>query len=527
MAKSFLDPSTSGDHQLTRRGFVRGTGVVAGTLAIGAVGRPTGAAASANSLLGAATASTSAPWWKLRTRMTGHLYLKGKKGYAKVAHGWNPRFDSIRPAAVARCVSAADVSAAVLFARQYGVQFSVRSGGHSLGGWSTCPGLVIDTTLMSAVAVDAGARTARIGGGAQLIDVYQAVANSGYAIPSGTCATVGLSGITSGGGIGILGRAWGLTCDQLVSATVVLADGKAQLVTPTRFAGLYSALRGGGGGSFGVITSLTMALHAAPTVHTYRLNYPFSAAAAVMNGFQQYVPYADPRFYGEIQFRALSSTGHLRLNVNGAWIGPASGLASQLSALVAKIGVRPTAQTTATKTYSQAMLEDAGCTSYGTCHVGSGGELTRVPSAAASSMVSTPLSSDAIQTLIAQVRAGLSVTNTTYTGVTVIGLGGAIQTPTTGSVFAHRSALFMLHYLAQWRAVTPEPDPARYDTYVRGFRSAMVPYVGTGSYVNYLDSSLTDYPGSYWPGTYPQLQATKTNVDPGNVFHFPQSVVAG
>lgn len=142
-------------------------------------------------------------------------------------------------------------------------------------------------------------------------------------------------------------------------------------------------------------------------------------------------------------------------------------------------------------------------------------------------MVYSALSSDAITALVQQVKAGLNVTRATWTGCSVVGLGGAVRDTTTqDSAFGHRDALLMLHYLARWSTSTPALDPAPFDGYVRGFRAAMAPWCGTGAYVNYLDSAITDYGNAYWPGTYSGLRSIKRNVDPGNLYTFPQSVRA-
>ena len=185
----------------------------------------------------------------------------------------------------------------------------------------------------------------------------------------------------------------------------------------------------------------------------------------------------------------------------------------------------PSGRSTSTQTYLAAMLQEAQCTSYNTCHLAPQGSIPRVPSAGASTMVYDPLPSAAIAKLIERVKAGLNVPKATWTGCTVVGLGGAVHNTTTAeSAYGHRNVLMMLHYLARWPTATPPLDPTPFDGYVRGFRAAMAPWCGTGAYVNYLDSAITDYGTAYWPGTYPRLQTVKATVDPQNRFTFPQSV---
>ena len=162
---------------VSRRAILRGisAGVVAGT--VGVAGR--------SGQAWAATSSSAPRWSALRQRMTGTLYVKGQSGYSAVAHGYDPRFDSVLPSAVARCVSSADVSAEVLFASTNAVPFTVRSGGHALSGCSTGAGLGIDTTPMSKVAVNSSTASATVGAGARLIDVYHGVSSLGFGTSGG------------------------------------------------------------------------------------------------------------------------------------------------------------------------------------------------------------------------------------------------------------------------------------------------------------------------------------------------------
>ncbi len=457
--------------------------------------------------------------------MKGRLLVNGQSGYPAVALGFNPRFDSILPAAVARCASSADVAAALGFARTYAVPFSVRSGGHALAGWSTGTGLVIDVTTQNKVSVDTVTGIATVGCGTRLIDLYQKLSAVGYAVPAGTCPSVSVAGLTMGGGIGALTRAWGLTCDQLQAANVVFADSSVKLVNAGHWPGLLWALKGGGGGSFGVATSFDFKVRPLPTLQRFFLNFDWSAAAACLAGWQGWAPYADRRLSGNLAFRATRSAGSLTVGISGTWNGPASELGAQVDALVARIGVAPVSRSIAPKTFMQAMLDDAGCTSYDVCHLPPAGTVVRQPSAAASTMAYAELSPAGIQTVLDQVSAGLAVDNATWTGATFAALGGAVNdVDTTTSAYGHRDALFMMHYLARWSPTTPGLDPTPFDGYVRGFRAAMSPYAGDGAYVNYQDSSITDYGTAYWPGTYAQLRAMKTKVDSSNVFRFPQSV---
>ncbi|GIF37946.1 FAD-binding oxidoreductase [Actinoplanes xinjiangensis] len=224
---------------------------------------------------------TAADWQALAAGLEGGLVLPGTASYDPTRQLFSPRFDGIRPPAIVRCAGPADVVEAVRFAVRTGLPIVPRGGGHSYVGASTTgTGIVLDVRPMKSVGFDAATRTATIGGGATLIDVYGGLAASGVSVPAGTCGSVGISGLTCGGGIGSAASAYGLTCDNVVAADVVTADGRYRTVDAEREPELFWGLRGGGGGRFGVVTSWRMRTHPAGTTTAYVLTYPWADAAA-------------------------------------------------------------------------------------------------------------------------------------------------------------------------------------------------------------------------------------------------------
>jgi FAD/FMN-containing dehydrogenase len=195
------------------------------------------------------------------------------------------RFTGIRPAAVVPCKTPAEVAVALADARGDGRAVAVRGGGHCFAGRSSATGVVIDISPMTGVRVD-GDR-AVIGAGTRLAEVYDALAAHGRTVPAGCGPTVGIAGLTLGGGLGILGRRYGLTCDSLEAATVVLADGRAVDADDD----LLWALRGGG--APGVVTSLTLRTVPAPDSTAFRLTFPAAAASSVLDAWQDLVPELD------------------------------------------------------------------------------------------------------------------------------------------------------------------------------------------------------------------------------------------
>jgi FAD/FMN-containing dehydrogenase len=184
--------------------------------------------------------------------------------------------------------TAEDVVEAVAFARRWGIEVAVRSGGHDFAGRSSGPGMVLDLTLMHSLEVSDGLAT--VGPGFRLGDLYVALAQHGVTIPAGCGATVGIGGQALGGGLGLLGRSLGLTSDQIVAAKVVLADGRVAECDDQRHEDLFWALRGAGAQGFGVVTRLTLRTVPEPAATSFHLKWPYQRASALVAAWQDWSP---------------------------------------------------------------------------------------------------------------------------------------------------------------------------------------------------------------------------------------------
>jgi FAD/FMN-containing dehydrogenase len=238
----------------------------------------------------------------LAAAVKGRVVLAGDSGYDEARALYNAMIDK-RPAAIAYCVDEADVSAAIAFARERGLRIAIRSGGHNGGGLgSVDDGLVIDLSPMNAVTVDAG--IARVGGGVLLKDLVAATHEHGLTVPVGVIGTTGVGGLTLGGGVGHLTRAYGLTIDNLVTATVVLADGTVVQCDSAREPDLFWAIRGGGG-NFGVVTQFSFRCHPVTTVLAGPVLYDLDDTADVLRWYGEFLPQAPDELGGFFAFLGI------------------------------------------------------------------------------------------------------------------------------------------------------------------------------------------------------------------------------
>ena len=218
------------------------------------------------------------------------MIRRNNHAYAAAKRLFDPRFDARSPLAVVEATSAHDVAEAIRFARRFDLAARPRAGGHSYVGASTVDdGLVIDVGRIDGTRYDASSRRATVGAGARLYDVHAALARHGRTIPTGTCPTVGAAGLALGGGLGVDSREHGLTCDRLVSLTIVTADGVIRTVDADQNTDLLWGCRGGGGGNFGVVTSLRFATHPTRRLGFFLVAFPWSAASDLLEGWSRRV----------------------------------------------------------------------------------------------------------------------------------------------------------------------------------------------------------------------------------------------
>jgi FAD/FMN-containing dehydrogenase len=240
----------------------------------------------------------------LASAVKGRVVEAGAPDYDEARALYNAMIDK-RPAAIAYCTDEADVAAALRYGVEHDLRIAVRGGGHNGGGLgSVDDGLVIDLSQMNAIEVDPQAKMARVGGGALLKDLLDATHQHGLTVPVGIIGTTGVGGLTLGGGMGHLTRGMGLTIDNLLAATVVLADGSVVQTDAEREPELFWALRGGGG-NFGVVTSFSFRCHPATTVLAGPVLYDMGDTADVLAWYRDFLPAAPDEVSGFFAFLSV------------------------------------------------------------------------------------------------------------------------------------------------------------------------------------------------------------------------------
>lgn len=454
----------------------------------------------------------SVDWSSLARQLQGSLLTPAEADFSRSARAANARYDALQPQAIARCTSAADVAAALAFARQQRLAFTARSGSHSYLGASSGTALLIDVGGMDSVQLD-GER-ATVGAGAKLVDVYDTLIAAGRCIPSGSCVSVGIAGITLGGGVGVLDRAHGLTCDSLLSARVVTADGRLLECSDTEQPDLFWALRGGGGGQVALVTSLSFQTHAVVPLVQFGATFTLAELPGVLAAWQAW-----PQTLPDTVWSQLALSGR------GAYLwGIASGdpatVQPHWSGLLARIGRTPDDALLQPRSYRDVMLGSCAALSRAQCRLpsqGAGGVLGRAAMAASSDFFDAPLDAAGIAALQAAVqqrrdsgRAGAVLLNL---------MGGAIaRVAPQATAFPHRRALFSAQYLAEYAAGTPAAALEEAAAWANGMRATMAAWSSGGAYVNYLDGLLLRPAEACYGANLARLRQVKQAWDPAGAF---------
>ncbi|MCY0936750.1 FAD-binding oxidoreductase [Streptomyces sp. H34-S4] len=477
-----------------------------------------------------AQAAAVIPWNTLQSRLTGRLVLPSDAAYDTAKQLQLAQFDAIHPQAIAYCTSEADVAACIRFAQDYELAPAVRSGGHSQAGYSTTPGLVIDVSQLNSVRPG---DTVHLGPGSQGVDVLNTLAPYGIQVASGTCATVAVGGWLQGGGLGFAARKFGMGADRLVSARVVLANGRTVRASQDEHPDLYWALRGGGGGNFGVVTDFEVRPVQIPTLTTYNLNFGWADAVQVILAWQDWIATAPRELSSELLF-LLSTDAPAGTEpyvvLTGGYAGPKADCDRVLDQLVAAVGRPSATREVVERPYQQAMMNVFGC---GTktvteCHrVGYSpdAQLPRDNYSTGRNMFfsqgwTRTAAEEALGAFTADARPGQ------FRFMGLFAYAGKINdVAPTATAFVHRDTLFNAGYtVGLTRPDLSQDDKDRGQAWVDNGFTTMDPYSMHRSYQNYMDPALTNWRQAYYGQNYTRLRTVKRAYDPNRFFRFAQGI---
>ena len=440
----------------------------------------------------------------LKRDFRGEIITPQSPGYDAVRRIWNGMIDK-RPAAIARCTGPRDVAAAVRFAAREGIYPAVRGGGHNAAGLAMVDdGLVIDVSQMKRIVVDAGARTAVAETGLTWGEFDRATQEHRLATTGGLISTTGIAGLTLGGGVGWLMGQCGLTCDNTLSYDVVTADGESITANDTEHPDLFWALKGGGG-NFGVVTSITYRLHPVSMVISGMLLYPLGQAHAVLANFRDFVSSGIP---DELVVYAASITGpdgSKLLAVIPSYTGADLDEGERLIAPLRAFGP-PVADMVQRMPYlaMQTMLDVASpygmLRSYWKSHF-----LRDLPD-------------DAID---AFVRSAEACTSPRTMVVIEHGHGAVSRVAPEATAFPIREHQFDLVILSLWEDAK---DDGAQMSWTRSFYQAMQPWSAAMVYVNALSDDDGGRVAEAYGVNFERLSQVKARYDSGNRFRRNQNV---
>jgi len=446
----------------------------------------------------------------LREQVRGEVIDRDDDAYEEARHVYNAMIDR-RPAVIVRAVNAGDVLAAVRFANDNGLPVAIRGGGHSVPGFGTWDeAVVVDLVRMRGVRVDPEKRTARAEGGATWGDFNAATHAFGLATTGGIISTTGVAGLTLGGGIGYLSRGFGLSCDNLISADVVTADGRFLIASAEENADLFWALRGGGG-NFGVVTALEFRLHPVKDIYGGPMFFELKDAENILRFFRDYIADAPEQMGAFPAFQIAPPLPFIPENRHGepfiaivaCWAGS---LADGPSALKPFHDIAPV------------MAEHVGPMPYPALNGAFDGLVPAGLQHYWKANFAKELTDAAIAAHL-QHGPGLPAVNST---VHLYPINGAChRVGPDDTAFGHRDATFATVIAGMW------PEPARNADsirWVRDYSDAITPHSDAGGYVNFMSEDDANRVAANYGRGYEKLVQVKRKYDPDNLFRANQNI---
>jgi FAD/FMN-containing dehydrogenase len=446
----------------------------------------------------------------LRTQLRGPLLSPSDDGYDAARTVWNGMIDR-RPALIARCAGAADVIAAVTFAREHHLLLAIKGGGHNVAGKAVCDdGLLLDLSLMKGIRVDPVAQTVRAEPGLTWGEVDAEAQAFGLATIGVDVSSVGIAGVTVGGGFGWLVRSHGLACDTLRSVDLVTADGRLLTASATEHPELFWSVRGGGG-NFGVVTAFEYDLHPVRDVYGGPILFELSDAADVLRLYREFIRDAPEEFGGfpawqiapPLPFIPEDRQGEPFLIFVTCWAGSIEDGEAALKPI---------------RDVAPVVAEHVGPMPYPAINSAFDGLVPAGLQHYWKANFVTELTDDAIAAHLAHGPRVPTVNSTVH----IYPINGAChRVAPDATAFAYRDATFATVIAGMW------PDPADNDAntaWVRGFYDATAPHSEAGGYVNFMAGDDQERIKDNYKGNYDRLVDVKRTYDPGNLFRHNQNI---
>lgn len=440
-----------------------------------------------------------------KTTLTGRIVKKDDPDYNAARTNINLSLQRY-PDIIVFCQNKHDALNALRWARENNVPFRIRGGRHSYENFSLLnDGLVIDLSEMKKIRVNEDKRLVSIEAGAELGEVYRTLWRYGLTLPAGTIANVGITGLTLGGGIGYLTRTAGLTCDRLLQLEMIIADQKAgaDLITVNRskHSDLFWASQGGGGGNFGIVTSMMFKAVPISCVSVFSVTWGWDDFEEVFNTWQRWAPFTDNRLTSSIQFWPKEVN---RIEALGQFTGTKDELKELLAPLM-KAG-KPASGMVKTVPFIKAAA-----------FFNSPGGNQPQKMKRSGSFIEKPLSTRAISTL----KRYLEHAPNENASVWQQSLGGAAgRIAPDQTAFYYRNAIIAQEYITTWTSAEEERQNVRW---IEGLRTSLSRET-MGDYVNWPDREIRNWLQTYYGENVHRLRQVKTKYDPENIFRFEQSI---
>ena len=447
----------------------------------------------------------------LKSKVKGRIVLQSDSSYDEVRQIWNAMIER-HPALIVRCAEADDVPPAIAFARENGLEISIRGGGHNIAGNALCDnGLVIDFSTMTKVRVDAEKKRAYVQPGATLADLDEATQSHGLATPVGINSTTGIAGLTLGGGFGWLTRKYGLTVDNLVSVEAVTAQGKRIRASENENADLFWAIRGGGG-NFAIVTQFEFKLHeVGPEILAGLIVFPFEQAKQVLTRYREFVETAPEELNVWALLRKAPPLPFLPAEVHGKEV-------VVLVTFYAGDTVQGGKLIEPLRRFGAPWGEHIGALPYTQWQKAFDPLLTPGARNYWKSHNFTELGDRALDSMIEFAGKMPSSQCEIFVGLVA---GAANRVRPDAMAYRHRNAKFVLNVHGRWDKRT---DDERCIAWARAFFQASAPYASDGAYINFMTEEESDRVASAYGANYDRLAQIKKQYDPDNLFHLNQNI---